>query len=124
MGLDNVAPEWSAYLWEMRDRRLGISSETGPLPGEEPPEEVLELFEAEFESRLHPFGSREYQNARIRVYDIIAENIWDIGVVGMASLPIVYRSNLGNMFLLESAPEHFEGMLGINGYAYMWFFKE
>ena len=118
---------WTAYnywTWwnEMYDRRIGNSAETGEMPGWEPPEALKEYFEAQaVESKKYPYGSAEQQRWSSRAWELLAENLWNIGVTQGAPLALVYRSNLMNVPLM--VPPNSEGDIQYNNYADQMFFK-
>ena len=118
---------WTAYnywIWwnEMYDRRIGNSAETGEMPGWEPPEALKEYFEAQaVESKKYPYGSAEQQRWSSRAWELLAENLWNIGVTQGAPLALVYRSNLMNVPL--KVPPNSEGDIQYNNYADQIFFK-
>ena len=118
---------WTAYnywTWwnEMYDRRIGNSAETGEMPGWEPPEALKEYFEAQaVESKKYPYGSAEQKRWSSRAWELLAENLWNIGVTQGAPLALVYRSNLMNVPLM--VPPNSEGDIQYNNYADQIFFK-
>ena len=114
---------WWSYWIEEWDRSTGRSSETGPLPGEEPPEVVRNIYEWSIhQARNEPYGSPKYTELKTKVYDLHAENIFTIGVVGEAPAPMVYRSNMGNVPTV--APPWLEGPLSFNFYAPQWYYRK
>ena len=76
---------------------------------------------ARVEMQSTVYGSPEYMDVRARVYDLHAEKLWTIGVVGMAPAPLVVRNNLGNV--PRELPASAEGMLTMNYYLNMVFFR-
>ena len=44
------------------------------------------------------FGSDEYMKAAEKVHDLIAENLWVIGLVGEVPWPILVKNKLENVF--------------------------
>ena len=111
---------WSA---ENNARSAGVQSTDGTeLPGEKPPPDFQRLYDmARVEMQSTVYGSPEYMDVRARVYDLHAEKLWTIGVVGMAPAPLVVRNNLGNV--PRELPASAEGMLTLNYYLNMVFFK-
>ena len=65
--------------------------------------------------------SAEYRDVRTRIYDLHADKLWTIGVVGQAPAPLVVRNNLGNV--PRELPASAEGMLTMNYYLNMVFFR-
>ncbi len=111
---------WSA---ENNARSAGIqSTDATELPGEKPPADFQRLYDmARVEMQSTVYGSPEYMDVRARIYDLHAEKLWTIGVVGQAPAPIVARNNLVNV--PRELPAWAEGMLSFNYYANMFFFK-
>ena len=111
---------WSA---ENNARSAGVQNTDGTeLPGEKPPPDFQRLYDmARVEMQSTVYGSPEYMDVRARVYDLHAEKLWTIGVVGMAPAPLVVRNNLGNV--PRELPASAEGMLTLNYYLNMVFFK-
>ena len=111
---------WAA---ENNARAAGIQSTDGTeLPGEKPPPDFQRLYDmARVEMQSTLYGSPEYLEVRTRIYDLHAEKLWTIGVVGQAPAPIVARNNLVNV--PRELPAWAEGMLSFNYYANMFFFK-
>jgi len=102
-------------------------AERGNVPeadriGEPPPEDLAMLYQlgrADMQSTL--FGSQEYRDVRTKIFDLHADKLWTIGVVGMAPYPLVVRNNLGNV--PRVLPPWAEAWLTMNYYSNMWFFK-
>ncbi|MCY4483797.1 MAG: ABC transporter substrate-binding protein [Spirochaetaceae bacterium] len=120
--LSHMANQYWIWWQEMNNRRTGASTETGDLPGEEPPPELQEYFQTQIvESKRHPYGSPEQRAASSKAWELQAEWLWNIGVVQAAPMVMVYRSNLGNV--PDQVPAFFEGDIGFNLYADQMFFK-
>lgn len=111
---------WSA---ENNARSAGVQNTDGTeLPGEKPPPDFQRLYDmARVEMQSTVYGSPEYMDVRTRIYDLHAEKLWTIGVVGQSPAPIVVRNNLGNV--PRELPASAEGMLSFNYYLNMVFFK-
>ena len=120
--LGSMAHQYMTWWNEMRDRRIGRSTETGPLPGEEPPPELKEYLELQIvESKKHPFGSPEQKRLSSMAWELQAEYLWNIGVTQAAPLVMVYRENLVNV--PDKVAPFFEGDIGFNYYVDQFFFK-
>ena len=112
---------WNWWI-EMNDRRTGVSDETGDLPGEEPPAALQEYFQAQIvESKKYPYGSAEQKRWSSRAWELLAENLWNIGVTQAAPLALVYRTNLMNVPL--TLPPNAEGDVIFNNFTDQLFFK-
>ena len=112
---------WNWWI-EMNDRRTGVSNETGDLPGEEPPAALQEYFQAQIvESKKYPYSSAEQKRWSSRAWELLAENLWNIGVTQAAPLALVYRTNLMNVPL--TLPPNAEGDVIFNNYTDQLFFK-
>ena len=114
--------KWFINWLEEQNRAAGRSSDTGPLPGEAPPEAIRNLYTwGMAESSITRYGSEKYRELRTKVYDTHAENIFTIGVVGQSPAPIVYRANIGNV--VNILPPWFEGMMSFSFYAPQYYYK-
>jgi len=71
---------------------------TGGTIGKEPPQEAKDLFDAYGAWQQTVMGTPEYTAAAIKVHDLIAKNLWVIGVVGEGPLPVVVNNKLENVF--------------------------
>ena len=112
---------WNWWI-EMNDRRTGVSDETGDLPGEEPPAALQEYFQAQIvESKKYPYSSAEQQRWSSRAWELLAENLWNIGVTQAAPLALVYRTSLMNVPL--TLPPNAEGDVIFNNFTDQLFFK-
>ena len=111
---------WSAVN---NARSAGVQNTDGTeLPGEEPPPDFQRLYDmARVEMQSTVYGSPEYMDVRTRIYDLHAEKLWTIGVVGQAPSPLVVRNNLVNV--PRQLPASAEGMLTMNYYLNMVFFR-
>ncbi len=77
------APQWHAW-WNTKGES-----------GEEPPDEVKRLFSLSDEI---PYLPKEERNkALTEIFDIWAENLWQIGVVGLEPVPMITNINLKNV---------------------------
>lgn len=71
---------------------------SGGEQGVEPPQAAKDLAAAFSDWQKTVMGTPEYEAAGIRAYDLVAENLWVIGVIGSAPQPIVVANNLENVF--------------------------
>jgi len=78
-------------------RQWAIWFNTDGKEGEEPPEEVKELYQWIEKWILSTPGTTEYIRLAQKIFDFHAENVWIIGTVGMAKRPIVVKNNLRNV---------------------------
>jgi peptide/nickel transport system substrate-binding protein len=69
--------------------------------GVEPPQEAYDLWAAYSEWEQSLFGSPEYMAAAEKVHDMIADNLWVIGLVGQVPWPILVKNKLENVFTGE-----------------------
>ena len=73
------------------------------------------------ESKKYPYGSAEQQRWSSRAWELLAENLWNIGVTQAAPLALVYRTNLMNVPL--TLPPNAEGDVIFNNFTDQLFFK-
>ncbi|NLG98409.1 MAG: ABC transporter substrate-binding protein [Chloroflexi bacterium] len=85
----------SAITWAKPWRDYFISDGKA---GQEPPQEAFELFEAYGKWQQTVMGTPEYIEAGKHVYDLIAERLWVIGVIGESPQPVIVKNNLKNIF--------------------------
>jgi len=64
--------------------------------GEEPPEEVKQWYKWIDEWLTYPPGTPKYIELAQKIFDWYAENLWEIGLVGMAKRPVILNKNLKN----------------------------
>ncbi len=88
----------SAITWGKAWRDWFIS---GGKSGTEPPQEAKDLFDAYGKWQETVMGTPEYAQAGIKVYDLIARNLWVIGIVGEGPSPVVIKNNLENVFAAD-----------------------
>ncbi len=87
-GLTDLYGHWFAPQWDIWWKTNGES-------GEEPPEEIKRVWGLYDEV---PFMPEEERNkALIEIFDIWAENVWVMGIVGMLPFPAITNINLGNI---------------------------
>jgi peptide/nickel transport system substrate-binding protein len=85
----------SAILWGKPWRDYFIS---GGKAGVEPPFEAKELFDAYGAWQQTELGTPENQAAGVVVHDLIAKNLWVIGIIGEGPQPVIVKNNLKNVF--------------------------
>jgi len=66
--------------------------------GVEPPQEAKDLFNAYQEWAQTTMGTPEYKAAATKVHDLIAKNLWVIGIVGEGPQPVVVKNDVKNVF--------------------------
>jgi len=71
--------------------------ETGGKAGEEPPEVIKKLFNLRDEWLATPFGTEKYRKLGKEIATINVKNLFLIGTVGMAPVPIVVKDELKNV---------------------------
>lgn len=71
---------------------------SGGERGVEPPQDAKELRDAYIAWQKTEMGSPEYEAAAKRVYDLTAETLYVIGVVGQAPQPVIVRNDIENVF--------------------------
>lgn len=85
----------SAITWAKPWRDWFIS---GGKAGNEPPQEAKDLFAAYGKWQQTTMGSPDYLAAGAHVYDLIAKNLWVIGIIGEGPQPVIIKNNLENIF--------------------------
>jgi len=89
--------------------------------GEEPPEEVKELHRW-LKAWAVAATDEEYRQLAQKIFDFHAENLWIIGTVGMAKMPVIVKDNLGNVpevAYLGEAASHWQ-----SAQPTAWFFRK
>lgn len=66
--------------------------------GVEPPQDAKDLREAYIAWQKTDLGSPEYDAAARKVYDLTAETLYVLGVVGQAPQPVIVRNDVENVF--------------------------
>ena len=93
--------EWRRWLNAKYDIEAGTATlddfEGGKMPGEEPPDWVMDLENWDRESQKHLLGTPEYNSLRQKVHDWHARNLVVIGTVGMVPVPLIAKNSLGNV---------------------------
>jgi len=85
--------------------------------GEEPPEDVEELYQW-IEKWRFTTNKEEYIRLAQKIFNFHAENVWIIGTVGMSKLPIVIKNNLRNV------PKEAGVYFWLPTHPAQWFFKK
>ena len=105
--------EWRRWLNAHYDIEAGKAMlddfEGGRMPGEEPPDWVMDLENWDRESQKHLLGSPEYNALRQKVHDWHARNLVVVGTVGMVPIPLIVKNSLGNV------PTEFPPWMGWRG---------
>ena len=66
--------------------------------GVEPPEQAKGMKQAFDDWNKTMMGTPEYMEAATKVYDLVSEALWTIGIVAGAPQPLVIKKNLENIF--------------------------
>ena len=56
------------------------------------------MFDAYSKWQQTTMGSPDYLAAGTQVYDLIAKNLWVIGIIGEGPQPVIFKNNLENIF--------------------------
>lgn len=94
------ASNWDVWLkadWAVKDGRATLAEYGGELPGEEPPETVKEMFNAQIRRFMAEPLSDEFVDAAIEVLDWYAEALVIIGTVSSAPNVFISSVDLGNI---------------------------
>jgi peptide/nickel transport system substrate-binding protein len=103
--------ERAAYTYGAQNSKLGAGGNSAVLyakawrdwfssggeSGVEPPEEAKQLEESFIEWQRTAMGTPEYEEAAVRVHDLIAETLWVIGVVGQGPQAVIVKNDLENV---------------------------
>jgi peptide/nickel transport system substrate-binding protein len=89
--------EWIAAHNAIEAGDKTLADFDGSMPGTEPPDVIKELDAWTRRWVNTEFGSAEYVELAQKIYDLQAENLWVIGVVGMAPQPYITKNNIGNV---------------------------
>jgi peptide/nickel transport system substrate-binding protein len=104
--------ERSAYAYGWEGSKLGPGGNSailyangwrlwllsGVAQGVEPPQQAKDLAAAFADWQKTVIGTPEYAEAGTHAYDLVAESLWVIGIIGGAPQPIVVADNLENVF--------------------------
>ncbi len=113
----------SAIMWGKPWRDYFIS---GGKAGVEPPQEAKDLFEAFSQWQQTSMGTPEYKERGVKVYDLIAKNMWVVGIVGHSPQPVVVKNNLENVFKTGDDRKVWWGAANwfwLPNKPWQWFFK-
>jgi peptide/nickel transport system substrate-binding protein len=88
----------SAITWAKAWRDWLLS---GGTQGVEPPQEAKELFNTYGQWLQTSMGTPEYMAGGQKVYDLIAKNLWVIGIIGEGPGPVVVKNTLENVFAAD-----------------------
>lgn len=88
---------WDAYLAVEEGRRKLSDYPGGALPGEEPPEEIKELFGWQTEWGRVEYGSPRYTELAEKIFDFHAEGVYAAGTVGEVPVMVITSNKLGNV---------------------------
>lgn len=113
----------SAITWAKPWRDYFIS---GGQAGSEPPPNAIELFEAYARWQETVMGTPEYMEEARRVHDLIAENLFVIGIIGESPQPVIIKNNLENVFPANSDRKIWWGAANhfwLPHKPWQWFFK-
>lgn len=114
----------SAITWAKPWRDWFISAGKA---GKEPPQEAKDLFDAFGAWQQKPMGTPEYMTAGQKVYDLIAKNLWVIGIIGEGPQPVIIKNNLENVFKTGDDTKHWWGAANwfwLPQKPWQWFFKD
>jgi peptide/nickel transport system substrate-binding protein len=70
--------------------------------GVEPPKDAKDLFDAWANWQKTAIGTPEFKESGTKLYDLIAKNLYVIGVIGQAPSPIIVKNNVENVFKPDS----------------------
>ncbi len=94
-------PAWAAWLSANEAVRTGRQKledfKDGKLPGEEPPEEIKQVNQWVRQRSSTRFGSKEYRELSVKIYDFIAEKLYSIGTVGLVPQLYIAKKDIGNI---------------------------
>jgi peptide/nickel transport system substrate-binding protein len=113
----------SAITWGKPWRDWFIS---GGKSGQEPPQEAKDLFDAYAKWQETVLGTPEFAAAAVKVHDLIAKNLWVIGIIGQGPQPVVVKNALENVFLKDDKTRLWWGAANwfwLSHAAEQWFFK-
>jgi peptide/nickel transport system substrate-binding protein len=93
----------------------------GVLPGEEPPAEIVALFDLQVDLQRSVFGSAEYERLVKAYFQALSDETYAIGTVGQSPSIFIARPNIGN--LPDQLPPWAEQILDVNHFANLWFYR-
>ena len=104
--------------WDKWDRSGGVE-------GEEPPEDIKMYYGWMDEVRTLPMGSPEYIEITQKIFDARADNVWDIGTVGLMPEPFIISKKLKNVPMEEGILwSEWDSMFSQPYLHEQWFFAE
>lgn len=77
--------------------------------GVEPPQDAKDLRDAYIAWQKTDLGSPEYEAAARKVYDLTAETLYVLGVVGQAPQPVIVRNDVENVFKRDDETRYWWG---------------
>lgn len=80
--------------------------------GIEPPTTIKELDAYSRDWAMTEFGSDEYHELAQKIYDVQAEHLWIIGVVGLLPNPFIAKNDIGNAFTEYPQGAQYKSFLG------------
>lgn len=114
----------SAITWSKPWRDWFISAGAA---GQEPPQEAKDLFDAFGAWQQTTIGTPEFATAGQKVYDLIAQNLWVIGIIGEGPQPVIIKNNLENVFKTGDEKKHWWGAANwfwLPHQPWQWYFKD
>jgi peptide/nickel transport system substrate-binding protein len=125
-GGDNYyAGAWQKWLDAKEAIERGtstLSDYEGKLPGEEPPEEIKQVYKWAKMREQTRLGSKEYVDLSQKIFDFFAEEVYMIGTVGMLPRVFIANKNIGN--IPENYPPGKATYVGeLNYYGQQLFFR-
>ena len=89
--------QWAHWWHEEHNTGINPGDPHGRMP-EEPPAEVKEYLDVQIlQAKKHPYGSSEQKRFSTRAWQILSDNLWQLGALQAAPLPVTYRANLTNV---------------------------
>jgi len=91
----------SYSIWENARVKVERGEQTlaeygGSLPGTEPPDEWKEYFQWQRDFRLSEFGSQEWEDIAVKMYEFTGNGVFAIGTVGEAPAVLLSSKDLRN----------------------------
>ena len=106
--VDFMMWQWSQWWYDQHDNFR--SPGDGTRDPVEPPQEVKDYMRVQIlESKSHPFGSPEQKRLSSMAWQMVSDNMWQLGGIQASPVVIAYDANLGNL------PEDVGGAGDING---------
>ena len=94
--VDFMMWQWSQWWYDEHDNfRSPGDSNRDPM---EPPQEVKDYMRVQIlESKSHPFGSREQKRLSSMAWQMVSDNMWQLGGIQAAPVILTYDENLMNV---------------------------